>query len=52
MPRVRLCISCHDMQSIPDTWKKFTDVTGFAKTDEKHRKILEMLLKEGTKKKR
>ena len=48
--KVDLCISCHDAQRDPDLWRKVTDVTGFASTDQKHKNILEKLLKKSTKK--
>ena len=46
--RVNTCMSCHKGQDA-DIWKKVTDVTGVAETDEMHKKIIEKILKEGTK---
>lgn len=48
--RVNVCLSCHDYQKDAAIWKKVTDVTGFAKTDAKHREILKKIFKKGTKK--
>jgi hypothetical protein len=45
--RVSVCISCHDAQKNAAVWKRVTDVTGFAKTDEKHRDILRRIFEKG-----
>lgn len=47
--RVNVCASCHKYTAEPEIWKKVTDVVGFAKTDEYHKKILAKLLKKATK---
>ncbi len=43
--RVNVCASCHDYQKDGEIWKKVTDITGFAKTNEEHKKMLDLLLK-------
>lgn len=48
--RVNVCISCHKDTADPALWKKVTDVTGFAKTDEKHKEILKKIFDKGVKK--
>lgn len=48
--RVNVCISCHEVQQDAQTWKKVTDVTGLAKTNEKHKEILRKIFKKGVKK--
>jgi hypothetical protein len=48
--RVTVCLSCHDAQRDAGVWKKVTDVTGFAKTDEKHKEILKKIFDRGSKK--
>ena len=47
--RVNVCASCHDYQRDAGMWKKVTDVTGFAETDKKHKKMLKKLLKNAVK---
>ena len=47
--RVNVCASCHDYQKDAAIWKKVTDVTGFAKTDAKHKAILQRVFEKGTK---
>lgn len=42
--RVNVCLACHKDMVNESVWKKVTDVTGFARTDEKHAKILNSLL--------
>mgnify|MGYP001611833703 FL=1 len=46
--RVNVCVSCHDLKKDAKIWKKATDVTGFAKTDAKHKEILKKLFSKGT----
>jgi len=48
--RVNVCISCHEVQQDAQIWKKVTDVTGLAKTNEKHKEILRKIFKKGAKK--
>ena len=47
---VNVCLGCHQAQKDAAVWKKVTDVTGFAKTDEKHRAIIKKIFEKGTKK--
>lgn len=42
--RVNVCISCHEKMSDPEAWKKVTDVVGFVRTNEEHKKLLKGLL--------
>lgn len=46
--RVSVCFSCHDAQKDAARWKKVTDVTGFARTDKRHREILKKIFGQGT----
>lgn len=46
--RVNVCVSCHDAQKDAAIWKKVTDITGFAKTDAKHKEILKKIFEKGT----
>lgn len=47
--RVNVCVSCHDYEKDAAIWKKVTDVTGFAKTDSRHKEILKKIFEKGTK---
>lgn len=48
--RVNSCIACHKDTADSTLWKKVTDVTDFAKTNEKHQEILEKIFSKGVKK--
>jgi len=47
--RVNVCLSCHDAQKDFQVWKKVTDVTGFAKTNARHKEILKKIFEKGSK---
>jgi hypothetical protein len=47
--RVNTCIACHKDNADAALWKKVTDVTGFAKTDEKHKEILKKVFDKAVK---
>ncbi|MHA2219429.1 MAG: multiheme c-type cytochrome [Candidatus Hodarchaeales archaeon] len=47
--RVNTCIACHKDNADAALWKKVTDVTGFAKTDKKHKEILEKVFDKAVK---
>lgn len=46
--RVNSCLGCHDAQADAAKWKKVTDVTGFARTDPAHRKLLKKALEKAS----
>lgn len=45
---VSVCISCHEAQTDAYIWRTVSDVTGFAKTDARHREIIEGIFQKGT----
>lgn len=47
--RVNTCIACHKDNADAEFWKKVTDTTGFAETDEKHKEILKKVFDKAVK---
>jgi hypothetical protein len=40
MERINLCVACHKNMENAELWKKITDITSFAKTNKRHRDII------------
>lgn len=42
--RVNVCLACHKEMKDASAWKNITDITGFVKTNEEHKRLLNKLL--------
>ena len=47
--RVNVCVGCHSLTADQKTWKKVIDIVGFVKSNKEHQRMLNNIMRDGTK---